>query len=50
VSSHSEVSQEFANSFNGQEATIYGLTLPVSEDSIAEVFNLPQEGERWFKG
>ena len=26
-SSHSGVAQEFANSFNGQEATVYGLTL-----------------------
>ena len=26
-SSHSRVAQEFANSFNGQEATFYGLTL-----------------------
>lgn len=49
-SSNSGVAQEFANYFNGQEATVYGLTLHVSEDSIVEAFNLPKEGERWFKG
>ena len=49
-SSHSGVAQEFANSFNAQEGTVYGLTLQVSEDSIVEAFNLPHEGERWFKG
>ena len=49
-SSHLGVAQEFVNSFNGQEAIVDGLTLQVSADSIAEAFNLPQEGEKWFKG
>ena len=49
-SSHLGVAQEFENCFNGQEATIYGLKLQVSKDSIVEELNLPLEGGRWFKG
>lgn len=48
--SYQGVAQEFYQTFNGQEATIFGFRLQVSEQSIAEAFNLPREGEKWFKG
>lgn len=48
--SHQGVAQEFAQTFNGKEATILGFQLQVSKQSIAEAFNLPQEVENWFKG
>ena len=49
-SSHLGVAKEFSLSFNGQEANFCGLILQVSAESIAKVFNLPREGEKWFKG
>ena len=49
-SSHLSVANEFSLSLNGQEENIYGLRLQVSVESIVEAFNLPQEGEQWFKG
>ena len=48
--SHLGVARKFSHSFNGQEETIYGLKLRELAESIDEYFNLPREGEKWFKG
>jgi len=47
--SHPQIAMAFAHSFNGYEAQVGGLTLFVSESSIAEAFSLELSGEIWFK-
>jgi hypothetical protein len=44
-----EISQAFAQNFDGAKAKIGYLQLEVTEHSIAEATSLPQEGSHWFK-
>ena len=46
---HPQIVTAFISTFNGYEATVSGLTIRVSEDSLSCVFALPLNGERWFK-
>lgn len=46
---HPQVVTAFALTFNGYEATVSGLTIRVSEESLSCAFALPLNGERWFK-
>ena len=46
---HPQIVTAFISTFNGYEATVSGLTIRVSEDSLSYVFALPLTGERWFK-
>ena len=46
---HPQIVSAFILTFNGYEATVSGLTIRVSEESLSCVFALPLNGERWFK-
>jgi hypothetical protein len=43
------VAHAFAQTFDGFRAKIGDVQLEVTEDFIARVTGLPQEGEKWFK-
>jgi hypothetical protein len=40
---------EFAQSFDGERATVGNLTIRITKDSLAFVTGLPRIGERYFK-
>jgi len=44
-----QLAMDFAESFNGYQVQVGGITLFISESSIVEVFKMDIEGERWFK-
>jgi len=46
---HPEIATAFIQTFNGFEARVAELTIRVSEDIIACVFDLPLDGERCFR-
>lgn len=46
---HPQIVNAFVLSFDGFEATVAELKVRVSEDILSQVFNLPLNGERWFK-
>ena len=39
----------FAESFDGERATVGNLNFRLSEDILAQIIGLPQQGERFFK-
>ena len=43
------VSLAFADSFDGERATVGNLNFRLSEDILAQIVGLPQQGERFFK-
>jgi hypothetical protein len=43
------IALEFAQTFDGERATIGNLTIRITEYSITLVTGLPQIGERYFK-
>ena len=43
------VSLAFANLFDGERATVGNLNFRLSEDILAQIVGLPQQGERFFK-
>ena len=47
---HVEITKMFAMSFEDDRVQIGGFEFVINEDKIAEATNLPQVGERWFKG
>jgi len=46
---HPEIVSEFVKTFDGYEAQVAELTVRISEDIIACVFDIQIEGERWFR-
>lgn len=44
-----DVSLQFANPFNGNQAKIWDLMLLVFDQTISKATGLPMEGEKWFK-
>ena len=44
-----DVSLQFANTFNGNQAQIGDLMLVISDQTISRTTGLPMEGEKWFK-
>jgi len=46
---HPQIVNAFVLSFDGFEATVAELKVRVSEDILSQVFDLPLNGERWFK-
>ena len=46
---HEQVSMAFAETFNGEIARVGNLQIRLSEDVLAQVTGLPQQGERFFK-
>jgi hypothetical protein len=44
-----DLALEFAQSFNGRQATVRRLNILVSEESISRITSLPLQGERWYK-
>lgn len=46
---HPQIAAAFIQTFNGFEAQVAELTIRVLEDIISCVFDLPLDGERWFK-
>jgi hypothetical protein len=43
------ITRVFAQSFDGECAEVGNLTLHLSENSLAQMLNLPQTWEKWFK-
>lgn len=46
---HTEVAMTFAKNFDGYQTQVGNLIIHISEHSISTAFNLPIDGERWFK-
>jgi len=46
---HPEIVTAFIQTFDGHEARVAELTVRISEDIIACAFDLPLDGERWFR-
>ena len=44
-----QASLAFAETFNGERARVGNLQIRLSEDILAQVTGLPQQGERFFK-
>jgi hypothetical protein len=44
-----QVSQAFAENYDGEKAQLGFLLLHVNEETIVEATEMPTEGERWFK-
>ncbi|KAH9322215.1 hypothetical protein KI387_016854, partial [Taxus chinensis] len=44
-----EREEQFASTFDGQQATVAGISFPVIEDLIGKVTRLPENGENWVE-
>ena len=45
-----DVAIQFAKTFDGHQAVIKGMKLVITEELISQALELPNSGERWFKG
>jgi hypothetical protein len=44
-----DLTMEFAQSFDGKQATVRRLNILVSEESMSRITGLPLQGEKWYK-
>jgi len=43
-----EIAVEFAVNLGEESSRVHGIEVPVTEEAIPEVSELPQNGQRWF--